>query len=158
MTNKSIFSLNSDDFVNQIDDRILSYSTGWSAIEMQGTTQINIPDTWNSEFFPFRYFEVIKAPGDPNYDPTESQNEMCLSLMGGWKGYDEEIFISLWITGKAVLDKSQTKVSAEIYKHAGNPIQLFFNGTLVTDFNKIPASLSGTNDPRFVWVDDVSTI
>ncbi len=158
MADKSIFSLDPIAFVNQVDSRIVPYSTGWTAIEMQGTTEIDIPGTWNSAFFPFRYFEVIKAPGDPNYDPTEAQNEMCLSIMGGWKGYDEEIFISLWITGKAVLDRTQTKVSAEIYKHAGNPIKLYFNGNLVTDFSTIPNSLSTTPDPRFVWVDDMSLI
>jgi len=158
MTTKSIFSLDSNAFTDQIDPRILIFSTGWSAIEMQGETRIDIPDTWNSSFFPFRYFEDVKEPGDPNYDPTEAQNEMCLSLMGGWKGYDEEIFISLWITGKSVLDKTQTKVSAEIYKHAGNPIQLFFKGNLVTDFKTIPSSFSTANDPRFLWIDDMSSI
>lgn len=158
MATKSIFSLDPNEFTNQIDPRIIPFSTGWSAIEMQDQTRIDIPDTWNSEFFPFRYFEVIKEPADANYDPSESQNEICLSIMGGWKGYDEEIFISLWITKKDVLDKTQKKVSAEIYKHAGNPIQLFFNGKLVTDFKTMPSSLGTQNDPRFLWIDDMNSI
>lgn len=89
-----------------------------------------------TQIFPFRYFEVVKKPSDHNYREDESENEKCLCLWAGWRGYDDECEIILWIRGKAAQDTTQKKVSAEIFKTGGAPIKLFYKGKLVTDFKK----------------------
>jgi|SRR3989344_577637 len=154
MTN--IFSLNQADYAI-IDNRMKPFLAGWSAIEQYKGVEVKFPGTWNSSIHAYKYFEVIKKPGDPNYKPSEEENEIGLCLWAGWKqndnkaASDDEIDIRLFIVGRNVLSES-TKVSAEIHKLAGAPIKLYYKNKLVTDFTK-----SGWIKTQVdkVWIDDM---
>ena len=89
MTSPPIFSLKEADFQN-IDERLRPFLQGWKLIEEYSNQTVQMPGTWNSEIFSFRYFEVVKKPGDLNYREDESENEKCLCLLAGWRGYDDE--------------------------------------------------------------------
>ena len=151
MPANSILSVNESDY-SGIDSRLKPFLKGWKIAEIYKGQTVNLPPDWNSAIFPFRYYEVIKNPGDFNYNADESENEICLSLWAGWKGYDDECEINLWITGKAVLDKTQTKISAEIYKTSGADMKLFYNNKLVTNFKSWLYKLDK------VWTEDISKI
>jgi len=151
----SIFSLNDNDYHN-IDERLKPFLQGWKLIEEYRNQTVYMPGTWNSEIFPFRYFEVIKKPNDPNYHEDESENEKCLCLWAGWRGYDDECEIVLWIYGKSVADTTQKKVSAEIFKTGGAKMKLFYKDKLVTDFTK--RTLFTTRNLDKVWIEDMNRI
>lgn len=148
MTARFVFSLQESDY-ESIDTRLKPFIKGWQVIEQYKGRTVYIPPDWKSSVFPYRYFEVVKTPSDDNYSPDESENEICLCLWAGWKGYDDEVDIRLWIRGKAVLDKSQSKVSAEIFKTSGAPMKLYYNGKLITDFR----SFICTKDK--IWIDSL---
>ena len=145
-----IFSLKWDDYLDQIDERLLPYTEGWELIETYKGKTVKIPPDWDSGFFPDRYFQVIKRPGDPNSD--ESENEISLRVEGGWRGYDSEVIINLFITGKDVLS-GRPKVSAEILKAGGAPMVLKFHKNPVTDFTQ--KSWFSTIPKDKVWIDDM---
>jgi len=158
MTSSSIFSLKLSDYQN-IDVRFKPFLNGWYAEEVYKGTIVKFPGTWNSKIFPYRYFEVFKKPGDPNYNLSESENEKCLCMWAGWKedndsgAYDDELDIRLWITGKDVLNTTKKKVSAEIFKTGGAPITLKFKDKLVIKFK------GGFLNPNLdkVWIDDMTS-
>lgn len=155
----AIFSLKRSDYQN-IDGRLKPFLTGWRAVETYKGKKVEFPGTWNSEIFPYRYFEVIKEPGSPNYDPSETENEKCLCLWAGWKeandsgAYDDELDIRLWIRGKDVLNTTKNKVSAEIFKTAGAPISLYFKNKLITNFTK--KQLFGASESTKTWIEDIT--
>lgn len=147
-----IFSLDWPDYTGKIDQRLLPFADKWKLIEYYKGHKVRIPPDWDSGFFPDRYFQVIKKPDDPNSD--ESENEVSLRIEGGWKGYDSEVIINLFISGKDVLSDS-TKVSAEILKTGGADMILLFNNRQVTNFRKkIP--LWHVQNLSKIWVDDMS--
>lgn len=152
----SLVSIDDDTKFHGIDERLKPFLQGWKLIEEYRNQTVQIPGTWNSEIFPFRYFEVIKKPGDLNYREDESENEKCLCLWAGWRGYDDECEIVLWIRGKAVTDINQKKVSAEIFKTGGAKMKLFYKDKLVTNFIK-PGWFNPTNLDK-VWIEDMNRI
>jgi len=121
-----------EDFKN-IDIRLKKYLKDWKLEENYKGKTVEIPGDWDSEFYPTKYFSVIKEEGEPNYDPTEAENEIGLTLEGGWKGYDSEVIVNLLIIGIDVLNKVD-KVSAEILKSGGASMKLYHKGKLITDF------------------------
>lgn len=135
-----IFSLDPDDY-SKIDDRLIPFLNGWTAEENYKNKKVLFPGTWNSSIHPYKYFEEIKKPGDPNYDSREEENEIGLCLWAGWKqddnkaASDDEIDIRLFILGKDVLS-GKNKISAEIHKMAGAEISLSYNGKHITNFTK----------------------
>jgi len=131
---RSIFSLEIADYSGKIDRRIEPFLYGWQLVEIYKGQAVDIPGDWDSSFHPVKYFEVIKETGDPNYTPDEAENEISLTMWGGWKGYDHEIEINLFIQGRAVKRHEVHRVSAEILKVGGAKMKLYRNDTLVTDF------------------------
>ncbi len=118
----------------KMDMRIRNRMNRWQVTEYYKGKVVKIPDTWNSEIYPYKYFEVYKNTGDDN--SGEEENEIQLYLSCGWRGYDDEVVIVLMIQGKNVLDKANNKVSAEIYKFGGANMKVEYDGTLITDFKK----------------------
>jgi len=135
MTAKSIFSLKQTNY-NSIDERLKPFLKGWQLVQNYKGQTVHIPGTWNSEIFITKYFEVIKEKGESNYSENGDEDEIGLVLECGWQNYDSEAMIILWITGKAVKDKSISKVSTEIIKLGGSDMQLYFNDRLITSFEQ----------------------
>lgn len=132
------FSINSTDFspeeLNRIDERIRAAMMGWSVhTYTPGRGWMNLENLWGGEIYPYRYFEVIKEPGDPN--PGEQGNEIQCYLSCGWRGMDDEAQIWLTLLGHAVLDDT-APVMAVLYYTADNPVEIFRDGKLVTDFTQ----------------------
>lgn len=121
-----------EDFKN-IDIRLKKYLTNWKLVENYKGKTVEIPGDWDSEFYPTKYFSVIKEEGEPNYDPTEAENEIGLTLEAGWVGFDSEVIVNLLIRGTDVLNKVD-KVSAEILKSGGATMKLYHKDKLITDF------------------------
>lgn len=121
-----------DDFAI-IDPRIKRRMDLWQVTEYYKGKVVKIPDTWNSEIYPYKYFEVYKNTGDDN--AGEEENEIQLYLSCGWRGYDDEVVIVLMIQGERVLS-GEDYVSAEIYKFGGANMKVELNGRLITDFKK----------------------
>jgi len=119
--------------LDKIDPRLQPYLTGWQLVEHYKGQTVLIPDTWNSEIYPYKYFEVYKTDSDPN--AGEAENEIMLYLSCGWRGYDDECVIVLMIRDYDVLGEDD-KISAEIYKFGGADMGLYRNGKLITDFKK----------------------
>jgi len=119
--------------ISKIDMRLRQRMNRWQVTEYYKGKIIRIPDTWNSEIYPYKYFEVYKNQGDDN--AGEEENEIQLYLSCGWRGYDDEVVIVLMIQGKNVL-AGTNKVSAEIYKFGGASMKVEYDGTLITDFKK----------------------
>jgi len=120
--------------ISKIDVRLRRYLNGFQVTEYYKGKVVKIPNTWNSEIYPYKYFEVYKNQGDNN--AGEEENEIQLYLSCGWRGYDDEVVIVLMIQGKNVLDRANNHVSAEIYKFGGAGMKVEYNGTLITDFKK----------------------
>ena len=114
-----------------IDSRLKPYLTDWKLVENYKGKIVEIPGDWNSEFYPVKYFHVVKEKGDVN--SGEAENEIGLTLEGGWRGYDSEVIVNLLIRSKDVLNDTN-KVSAEILKAGGASMKLYWRDTLVTDF------------------------
>lgn len=136
--------------LDKIDPRIKEAMEGWKVIEQYKGKEVLIPGTWNSEIYPYKYFEVYKIDGDPN--AGESENEIQLYLSCGWRGYDDEVVIVLMIQGYSVLGNEE-KVSAEIYKFGGADMGVYRKGKLITNFQK--RSWWWTEPVDKVWIDDV---
>jgi len=119
--------------LDKIDPRLQGYINGWQLVEEYKGKTVRIPSDWNSEIYPYKYFEVYKTSNDPN--AGESENEIQLYLAGGWRGYDDEVVIVVMILGYDVLGEDD-KISAEIYKFGGAPMKLYHNNKLITDFKK----------------------
>jgi len=119
--------------ISKIDMRLRRRMNSWQVTEYYKGKVVRIPDTWNSEIYPYKYFEVYKNEGDDN--AGEEENEIQLYLSCGWRGYDDEVVIVLMIQGKNVL-AGTNKVSAEIYKFGGACMKVEYDGTLITDFKK----------------------
>lgn len=139
------------DFKN-IDRRLKKYLTDWKLVENYKGKIVNIPGDWDSKFYPTKYFSVIKEEGEPNYDPTEVENEIGLTLEGGWVGFDTEVIVNLLIIGIDVLDDVD-KVSAEILKCGGAEMKLFYKDKLITNF-KSKGWFSKPLDK--VWIEDLT--
>ena len=120
--------------ISKIDVRLRRFLSNWQVTEYYKGKVVKIPDTWNSEIYPYKYFEVYKNQGDDN--AGEEENEIQLYLSCGWRGYDDEVVIVLMIQGKNVLDQANNKVSAEIYKFGGACMKVEYDGTLITNFTK----------------------
>ncbi len=137
----SKFSLDINDY-QDIDTRLKPFLKGWKVKQIYKGKTVIMPGTWDSEIFPVKYFEVIKNPGEPNYDPNETENEIGLTLWAGWKEddnsgcYDHEVEINLFIMGKDARKRSNYKVAAEILKGGGGHMEVFYNNKRVTDFTK----------------------
>jgi len=116
-----------------IDPRIKRRMLWWQVTEYYKGKVVKIPDTWNSEIYPYKYFEVYKNTGDDN--TGEEENEIQLYLSCGWRGYDDEAIIVLMIQGKNVLSGAD-HVSAEIYKFGGANMKVEHGGRFITDFKK----------------------
>lgn len=116
-----------------IDPRIKRRMDAWQVTEYYKGKVVKIPDTWNSEIYPYKYFEVYKNTGDDN--TGEEENEIQLYLSCGWRGYDDEVIIVLMIQGEKVLS-GEDYVSAEIYKFGGANMKVESSGRLITDFKK----------------------
>jgi len=135
MTATSIFSLNIKDY-EDIDKRMRPFlSGGWELTEFYKGQTIHIPGDWNSNFHPCKYFEVIKQPGEDNYDPNHAEDEIGLCIWGGWPGYDHEVEINLFIRENDIHNKT-FRVSAEILKCGGAKMTLRYGGTIITNFMK----------------------
>ncbi len=137
---------------NNIDRRLKKYLTDWKLVENYKGKIVEIPGDWDSKFYPTKYFSVIKEEGEPNYDPTEAENEIGLTLEGGWEGYDTEIIVNLLIIGIDVLDKVD-KVSAEILKSGGAEMKLFHKDKLITNFKSkgwFPCSMDK------IWIENLN--
>lgn len=133
------------------DERLIPFVKGWSATTKYKEQEVKIPGTWNSDFIVDRYFKVVKSPDSPN--SGESENEICLVLMGGWHPYDVEVIIQLFIRGTDVSDGTN-KVSAEIIKTSGNDMTLFHNNKKVTNFKKRYYGFHKRIDK--VWIDNLN--
>lgn len=144
--------------IARIDPRIRRAMDGWWKVTQNYKGEIvEYPGTWNSEIYPFKYFEVYKQPGDDN--PGESENEIQLYMSAGWRGYDDEVLIILTIFGENVLN-GNPKVGAEIYKISGakgKAIKVFRNNRLVTNFTK-PFLRFWRRDVAQVLLDDVDKV
>ncbi len=119
--------------LKKIDPRIKRRMDTWLVTEYYKGKVVKIPDTWNSEIYPYKYFEVYKNTGDDN--AGEEENEIQLYLSCGWRGYDDEVVIVLMIQGEKVL-AGEDYVSAEIYKFGGANMKVEMSGRLITDFKK----------------------
>jgi len=117
----------------RIDRRIKPYLTHWRVIETYKGKTHSIPPIWNSSCDVVKYFQVIKSDNSDN--PGEAENEIGATIWLGWTGYDHQIEINLFITGKDVLS-GDCKVSAEILKASGSPSKLYHNNKFITDFKK----------------------
>lgn len=136
--------------LDNIDPRIKEAMEGWKIIEQYKGKEVFIPGTWNSEIYPYKYFEVYKTDSDNN--PGEAENEIQLYLSCGWRGYDDEVVIVLMIQGYSVLGNEE-KISAEIYKFGGADMGVYRKGKLITNFQK--RSWWWTEPVDKVWIDDV---
>lgn len=109
----------------QIDDRIRKYMKGWSATEIWQSKEINIPDV-----FPVLYFEYI---------PDKiADREIQLILAAGWEGFDWEMMITLGLFEDDVLNGTEYDVIAEISRHGGTRMSLFYKKKHVVTFPKKP--------------------
>jgi hypothetical protein len=135
MKNKRIFKdrFTAADFA-QMDPRIRKAVEGWKVVTKprKGLT-VMIPGTWNSEIYPYKYFEIYKKDTDPN--PGEEENEIQCYLSCGWRGTDDEVLIILLLLGKSVLDRS-APVVAEIYKCTAADVKVFRDRKIITDFKE----------------------
>ncbi len=119
--------------LKKIDPRIKRRMDTWQVTEYYKGKTVKIPDTWNSEIYPYKYFEVYKNTGDDN--AGEEENEIQLYLSCGWRGYDDEVVIVLMIQGEKVLS-GEDYVSAEIYKFGGAKMKVEHSTKFITDFEK----------------------
>jgi len=135
-----------------IDPRLLKYLTNWKLIENYKGKVVEIPGDWNSEFYPVKYFHVVKDKGDVN--SGEAENEIGLTLEGGWRGYDSEVIVNLLIRGKDVLNDTN-RVSAEILKSGGASMKLYWNDGIITDFREKGWFRKPINK---VWIDNLKDL
>lgn len=137
MPSHRIFSLDKSDYTN-IDPRLEPYLYKWYAVQKYKEDTVKFysdsKGTWGAQIFPYRYFEVIKQPGDENFKPGGEEDEIVLCLWVGWPGYDDEIDIRLHIRGSDVKCRVK-KVSAEILNTGGAPITLYHNKKKICEFN-----------------------
>ena len=122
---------------NKIDRRFYPYLDDWKVVEYYKGRHVTIPGTWNAEIFVCNYYEVIKIATDPNSNEDENEKEVTLAC--GWRDkldgmFDREVQINLRISGRDVLSNS-CRVSAEIMKCGGAPMEVFFDNQLITDFH-----------------------
>ena len=134
----------------KVDKRLLQFMENWKAIQTYKGKSVIIPGTWDSHFTILNYFQVIKTSDSPN--PGEDENEIGMTVLGGWFPYDVEVIINLRISGTDVLDGTQ-RVSAEILKSAGSPIELYHNHIFLTDFTKRSWWKRTTKDK--IWIDNL---
>lgn len=130
MSTFSIFPYKED---NRVDYRMKPFLSGWKVIQQYKGQRVEIPNQWNSSEDIVKYFQVIKTENDPNN--SEDENEIGATIWLGWTGYDHEVEINLFISGKDV-KSGANKVYAEILKTGGAFMTLYHNGNKVTDFTK----------------------
>ncbi len=119
----------------RIDPRIKAAMTGWKIeLEHKGNP-VTIPGTWDAEIYPYKYFEVVKKPGDANPGENRDEDEIQCYLSCGWRGMDDEVVIVLTILGAGVLNGAG-RVGAEIYRFGGDSTKVYHDNRLVTDFTK----------------------
>ncbi len=145
----SIFPFNESD-ISKVDNRLIPFLTNWKAIQTYKGKSVIIPGTWDSHFTILNYFQVIKKPDSPN--PGEDENEIGMTILGGWFPYDVEIIINLRISGTDVSDGTK-RVSAEILKSAGSPIRLYHDGKFLTDFTERKFWWKVHKDK--IWIDNL---
>ena len=131
MPSTTISSYPSISDFKDIDSRLKPYLTQWKLVENYKSKIVEIPGDWNSEFYPVKYFHVVKDANSPN--PGEEENETGLTLEGGWRGYDSEVIVNLLIRGKDVLNGTN-HISAEILKSGGAEMKLYWRDMMITDF------------------------
>ena len=148
--------LDFDRFSKEIDSRLDKYLKGWQLHETYFGDTVNIPGHTNSQFEPIRYFEVVKKEDEAFSEYGERDNEICLTLLAHWPGFDHECEVNLFIRGKDVLNKNSNKVSAEIIRAGGAPMTVKWNGEEVTDFQVREWIFVRTVDK--VWIDDMRII
>ena len=153
MKTLAIFPFNDSD-IEKVDPRLLSFTKDWYVREIYKDKLVHIPNTWNSKFTILNYFQVVKSPSDPN--PGEDENEIGMTLLGGWFPYDSEVMINLFISGKNVLNPNECKVSAEILKLGSAPMTVMHNGKFVTDFTKKVVWWTVKKDK--IWINDLSKL
>ncbi len=132
-----------------IDSRLAPYLRGWKLVENYKCKVVEIPGDWNSEFYPVKYFHVVKDDNSPN--PGEEENEIGLTLEGGWRGYDSDVIVNLLIRGNNVLC-GKSHISAEILKAGGAKMKLYWNDILITDFKGNGWFASPLNK---VWIENL---
>jgi len=120
----------------RMDVRILAVLDDWRITCTYKGAKVEIPATWGSEVYPYKYFEVYKQAGDDNYGDGRSENEIMCYLSAGWRGTDDEVVIVLNILGQDRIDDPNAKVYAEIYKFTSNDMKLYHRDKLVTDFTE----------------------
>lgn len=117
-----------EDF-SKIDSRFLGYLRGWKVTETYKDKLVTIP-----LYIIFNYFE---------YTDTPNEMEKQVSIWCGWNHdtngitdglMDAEVIINLRLENDAVANNTDD-VHAEILKSGGAQMQVFWNGTLVTDFH-----------------------
>ena len=119
----------------KIDQRFIKYLEGWKVSEIYKDNTVVLPD-----YVPFNYYAVYDKPG-------ETENELQVSIWMGWASrsngkdidalYDSEVQVNLRLEGSDVLHGNPGFVKAEITKQGGAPMQVFFNGKMLTDFTDV---------------------
>lgn len=156
--NKDAFEPNSkivdsQEFFKNIDERLEPYIQKWQLKETYFGEEVNIPGHTNSRFEPVKYFEVIKKENEAFSEYGERDNEICLTLMAQWPGYDWECEVNLFIRGKDVLNPKSKKISAEIIKTGGASMSVEWNNQLITRFTE--GDWFFTRNVDKVWIDDM---
>ena len=139
----------------RIDERMDKFFNlkNWKLFTKYKNHRVDIPDFPGSSFHLVKYFKVVKKPGDPFYNDSEEENEIGCTIWAGWPGYDHEVEINLFISGKDVLS-GKDKISAEILKCGSASMVLTFRDKIVTDFKK--RSWYGTKQLDKVWIDSMT--
>jgi hypothetical protein len=149
MTTFSIFPWYEDAIYDKrIDERIKPYMTGWKVIQRYKGQRVEIPNQWNSSCDIVKYFQVVKTKNDPNN--AEEENEIGATIWLGWTGYDHEVEINLFISGKDV-KSGANKVNAEILKTGGAYMTLYHDGSRLTNFTK--KHWWGITNEDKVWIE-----
>ena len=133
---------------DKIDSRMIPYLHNWKVIEIYKNKTVTIPNDWNSTCDVVKYFQVVKRDNDPN--AGEEENEIGATIWLGWRGYDHEVEINLFIRGKDVLSHTR-HVSAEILKAGGASMQVYHKSRLITDF--MESDWWGKKKQDKVWID-----
>ena len=148
--------VNFKDFKSKIDPRLEKYLEKWQLHETYFGDSVDIPGHKGSSFEPVRYFEVVKKEGEEFSEFGERDNEICLTLLAHWAGYDHECEVNLFIRGTDVLNKKSNKVSAEIIKTGGAPMTVKWDGKKITNFEVMDWIFLKKIDK--IWIDDMRDI
>lgn len=114
------------DDLSKIDKRFLPFLTGWEVKEVYKGSTVVIP-----KYNVFEYFEYTDTPGE---------EEKQVSIWCGWDDaqglMDAEVIINLRLEYQDAINPASNNVKAEILKDGGAPMEVYFNGKLVTNFSQ----------------------